>query len=330
MDPNDVPALDLKQLSYFITLAEHGSISSAAAILGLAQPSLSENITRLERKLEVQLIVRGPRGVHLTEAGFALARHGREIVESAALAISDIRQLGGEARGRVSIAFPPSLSLLLSVPLAETIQNERPLIKLHIAEALSGHVIDWLNSDKLDIGCAYEANDSAGLLFQPLLEEQLFLVAAHDNWPTMIVSADAGQPSIAGLALQELPLVLPSASHGARKVVERFCRTEHIHLNVAMEIDSLPQIISMVERASAYTILPHAAVMSKVADGNLALIPIVEPIMSRTAYLVRKRSRSISTASKVVEDSVKIILAEMVGRFNLKATLCYAPPIAGK
>jgi len=319
----DLPALDLKQLSYFIVLAEQGSISSAAATLGLAQPSLSESITRLERKLEVQLVVRGTRGVQLTEAGHALSHRGREVLASAALAISEIRQLGGEARGPVSVALPPSLGLLLSVPLAETIQLEHPQIRLHIAEGMSGHVLEWLASGKLDFGCAYEISDSSVFSFRPFIEEQMFLVTAPDNMPNVVEYRADGTPFITGEALQQLPLVSPSPSHGVRKIIERCCRLENLHLNVIMEIDSLAPMISMVERASAYTILPNSAVMKKVNEGTLSLVDIVDPVMSRTAYLVRKRSKAISTASRVVEENLLAIIDEMIRRFELRATHCY-------
>lgn len=71
------PTVDLRQIYYFIALADHGSISAAAEALGMAQPSLSENMAKLERRLNVKLALRAARGVELTEAGRALAARGR-------------------------------------------------------------------------------------------------------------------------------------------------------------------------------------------------------------------------------------------------------------
>ena len=120
--------ISLKQLFYFVALTEHGSISTAASALNMAQPSLSEGIAKLEKQLQIQLVVRGPRGVQVTEAGAALARHGSEISKSVERMIEEIRQISGEPRGPVSVALPPSLSILVSVPLIETANNEHPLI----------------------------------------------------------------------------------------------------------------------------------------------------------------------------------------------------------
>ncbi|MGC4250257.1 MAG: LysR substrate-binding domain-containing protein [Sphingobium sp.] len=321
----DLPSLDLRQLYYFLTVVEQGSISAAASVLEIAQPSLSENLSRLERKLQVQLVIRTGRGIQLTEAGRLLSEHSRKIVNAAAQAVDEIQQVHGEARGTVSIGLPPSLGLLLSVPLAETIQNEFPHIRLRITEAMSGDILEWVVSERLDLGCAYEVHDSLPLSFHPLLTEQLFLVTASDNLPPGLDRDAAGIPAISGAALQSLPLALPSASHGARKVVERFARSRGLQLNVVLEIDSLPQIITMAARASAYTILPHAAVINEVAAGMLTLVRIVDPSMIRKAYLVRKRSRAISRASSSVEQAMKMILSEMIDRFQLEAAVSSPP-----
>lgn len=325
MDRSRLPPIDLRQLGYFIAVAEHGSISAAAAALGLAQPSLSEHLGRLEAKLEVSLIIRGPRGIQLTQAGLALANHGREILRVVDAAIDDVRHLGDDARGPVSIGFPPTLGLLLSVPLAETVQNDLPNVRLRVSEGLSGHIFEWINTDQLDLGCVYEIPDGAQLWVQPLLTEDLFLVTARDNWGGEIGPNGRAIEPITLAQIAPLPLVLPSRPHGAREVIERFAKASGVKLNIKLEIDSLPQIIAMVDRASGYAILPHAAVFAQVTAGNLALVRIIEPTIQRTAYLVRKRSHLVTRASVAVEKLMSTIIREMVDRHQLEARL----PTAG-
>lgn len=313
--------MDVRQLHYFVTLAEQGSISSAAAALHMAQPSLSENLARLEKKLGVQLVVRSGRGIILTEAGQLLAEHGRAIVAAAGRAVDAIRHAGEDARGPVSVGLPPSLGLLLSVPLAETVQSEYPDVRLRITEGMSGNIAEWVEEERIDLGYVYEVRDNHDLLFQPLLAEKLFLATAPDNVPDCVRNADTAAPTIRGEDLPSLPLALPASTHGARKVVERFARGAGISLDVVVEIDSLPQLITMATRASAYTILPHASVIDEVAAGTLRLFEIVEPTMTRTAYMLRKRSRPITRASQVVQDSIGLIVREMIERFDLDAAV---------
>lgn len=202
--------LSFRQLNYFLALADHGSISAAANALNMAQPSLSENIAKLEKQLDAQLAIRGARGVQLTEAGMALALRGREILKNFEEMVEEIRQISGEPRGPVSIGLPPSLSILLSVPLLETVHNEQPLIRLHIAEAMSGDIVEWIAADRLDLGCVYEVTEAAPLTFQPFLTEELFLVAAPDNWPGKLDADGVALEPITASRLAELPLVLTS------------------------------------------------------------------------------------------------------------------------
>lgn len=313
--------IDFRQLGYFLALAEHGTISAAAGALNMAQPSLSENIAKLEKRLDVQLAIRGVRGIQLTEAGIILARRGKEILQSVDGLIEEIRQTSSEPRGPISIGLPPSLSILLSVPLLETIHSELPNVRLHIAEAMSGDILDWISSERLDFGCAYEISDSHVFSCEPILTEELFLVTAPDNWDYPIGPDGVALEPITASQLQQLPLVLTSGAHGARKMQEKFARSIGIGLNVVAEIDSLPHIVEMVSRASAYTLLAHGAVINQVANGTLALVRIAEPTMRRTAYVVRKRTRAVSRASLVVEAYVKDIVRELVSRYNLQAAL---------
>lgn len=318
-DPQDV--LKLKQLSYFLTLAEYGSISAAANALNMAQPSLSENIAKLERQLDVKLAIRGSRGIQMTEAGMMLVNRGRDILDSVDHLVQDLRLLNGEPRGPVSVGFPPSLSLLLSVPLLETIQFEHQHIRLHIAEAMSGDILDWLANDRIDVGCVYEISDSSPYSFEPILTEELFLVAATDNWDDEFGPDGVARTPITAAQLENLPLVLTSPTHGARKLQEKFARAGGFTLNVVAAIDSLTHIVEMVSRASAYSILSHGAVIKEVAEGRLGLIRIAEPTIRRTAYMVRKRSRPVSNASAIVENTISTIIRELVERYDIQATL---------
>lgn len=313
--------LSVRQLSYFLALAEHGSISAAASAMNMAQPSLSENIAKLEKSLDLQLAIRGTRGIQMTEAGLLLAKRGGEILKSLDGLVEDLRHLSGEPRGPVSIGLPPSLSILLSVPLLETIHSEYPEIRLHIAEVMSGDILDWLDSGRVDVGCVYESYDSAPYSFEPLLTEELFLVTAPDNWPGEIGPDGVALEPIKATRLQELPLVLTSPTHGARKLQEKFARSIGVQLNVVAAIDSLLHIVEMVSRASAYTILSHGAVIREVAEGKLALVRIEEPTIRRTAYVVRKRSRAVTKACSVVESCLNTIIREMVDRYKIQAVL---------
>ncbi|WP_336813008.1 LysR family transcriptional regulator [Bosea sp. MMO-172] len=315
------PSVDLRQIRYFVTAAETGSISAAAAQLSLSQPSLSEMLGRLEDALAVQLMTRGNRGIQLTNAGRLFAERGRAIIASLDEAMAEVTRIGGEAKGPVVIGFPPSIALLLSVPLAETVQQELPDVKLRIAESMSGYVLNWVEEEHIDLGIVYQGLNCSHLDVKPLLKEELFLVTAPDNWPGAAEIEGPLLPPVEFSALSGIPLVLPSRLHGLRELVERYARAQNVALDVTMEVDALRHIVSIVSRASAHTILSQAAVMDEVLRGELKLVPIVNPRIERTAHVVRKPGREVSAASLAVERLLGAILGELIQRHHLIASL---------
>lgn len=321
------PTFNLRHISYFLAVAEYKSMSAAADALGLTQPSLSEAVLKLERHLDTKLAIRSPRGVELTEAGRILVQHGKQLLDRAETLVNDVQQTGGVAAGALTVALPPTIGLILSVPLAETVLTELPKVRLHVTEGMSRHILDQIENETAQIGCVYDIADSSRFVSQPLLTEDLFVITATDNWPGEIGPDGIALEPITLEALQSLPLVLPHNSHGARTIVERSAKASGGRLNVVSEIDALPHIIEMVQRASAYSILSQAAVLKQVEEGSLALVPIQGAKIQRTAYLVRKWSRPLSVSDQAVQATIISVMAEMIRRYGLSA-MAHTPDIA--
>lgn len=309
--------LNTRQLSYFVAVAEHGSISAAAASMSIAQPSMSENIAKLEKQLGVQLLLKGARGIQLTEVGKLMARRCVEILGDIDALVDEVQQLSVDPRGTALIGFTPSLGILLTVPLLETINAEYPDIRLGFSEGMSSDVVDWVLSERVEIGCVYNAHESAQLSTELLMTEEVFLVTAPDNWDDEFGPDGIALNPLPAVRLADLPLVTTSPSHGARLAQDKFAQSVGIKLNVIATIDSLPQIVDMVSRASAYTITSHGAVVKQVAEGKLGLVRIVDPSFIRTASLVRKRARPVSRASEIAEAYIKTIVREMIERYGI-------------
>ena len=103
--------MDLKQLEYFVHVAEMGSFTRAAAFLQVAQPALSRQVRTLEVELRQPLLDRNGRGVTLTEAGKRLLAHGRGILQQVERARQDLEDQRGAATGHLAVGLPPSLFL---------------------------------------------------------------------------------------------------------------------------------------------------------------------------------------------------------------------------
>ena len=302
--------MDIRHLRYFIAISEERSLSAASHRLGVAQPSLSQHVINLEEELGVVLIVRSPRGILLTEEGNKLVEHAREICRSMDRCVADMREQGGMIRGTVAFGLPPSISMVLSVPLAETVRIELPEVRLRAIESMSGFIRSWIADQSVDIGFLYDIDPKDHFRVTHILDEQLCFFAAPDNWP---LTTPPGAPvMLADLA--RLDLILPSPSHGLRKTIEKYARAQGIDLNVVIEMDAMTQIKELVARGSGHTIFSPAAAHDFVARGELVKSTITGPDISRPVYLVTNPEKAATNACRAVERLTLEVTRDLVRR----------------
>ena len=100
--------MNLKQMKYFVTIADEGSISAAARVLHISQPPLSQQLHLLEEELRARLFVRGSRSVTLTDAGRLFYQHAQNILDLSERAVKDLQQFENENRGSLRIGMVSS------------------------------------------------------------------------------------------------------------------------------------------------------------------------------------------------------------------------------
>ena len=302
--------MDLRQLRYFVAIAEEGSLSAAAQRVNVAQPSLSQHIIGVEKDLGVTLFNRSPRGMTLTQSGEILLAHARDILGAMDTAVEAVKQSGSEPQGDVTFGLPSSIAMVLSVPLAETVRLELPKVKFRAIDAMSGFIKTWLEDQSIDVGMLYDLNSVRHMNHVELMTEELHFFSAPDAWP---FSTRVGSP----VKVSDIPnaeLVLPSPHHGLRSMIDRFMKSQGVTLNVVTEMDGLGQIKTLVARGSGHTILAPAAAIDFVERGDLIMAPIIEPKLIRPGYLVRNPAKSMSRASQELERITLEVIKDLVSR----------------
>ncbi|MFY9512120.1 MAG: LysR substrate-binding domain-containing protein [Rubrivivax sp.] len=241
--------MDLKQIEYFVHVAELGSFTRAATVLRIAQPALSRQVRSLEVELRQPLFDRNGRGVTLTEAGKRLLAHGRGILQQVERARQDLEDQRGAASGRLAIGLPPSVSRSLTGPLVETFRQRFPKATLTMVEGLSTYVLEWLVLGRIDCAVVYNVTPTATVDLVPVLDEPLFLVSARGTAP-----AGIGRPlPLARLAEHEL--VMPSRPHSIRMLLETTLASSGLKPRIGLEIESVPAILDLVERNPLHAVL---------------------------------------------------------------------------
>lgn len=300
--------MDIKDLRHFLVIARSPSLTVAAQTIGVAQPSLSQLVKRMEDELGVTLLERMARGSRLTEEGRILSEHAVRVVEDFDRCIADMEDIAGHTRGSVVFGMPPSVSMVLSVPLVETVRLELSDVRIKIVEAISGYIVPWLDDGTVDVAVIYGLTNAGHLEATHILDERLYFYSAADAWP---FDTPPDQP-LPFSKLADVEMILPS--NGLRDTLREFEKQANTQLNVVIEMDAMSQIIELVARGSGYTIFSPAAAQNFVNRGELVRAEIVDPIPTRPVHLVRHTERVRTQASRAVETLTLQIARELVTR----------------
>ncbi len=302
--------VDIRHLKYFVAISEERSLSAASQRLGVAQPSLSQHVIRLEDELGVSLMVRSPRGIVLTDEGQLLVRHAREISRSLDACVTEMKEASGTVRGPVAFGLPPSVSMVMSVPLAETVRVDLPEVRLQAIESMSGYIKTWLEDGTVDLAFLYDLDRKEHFHARHILDERLCFFSAPDAWP---LDTPPGQP-VAVADIVGLDLILPSPGHGLTRTITRHTTARGLALNVVIEMDAMTQIKELVARGSGYTVFAPAAAHDFVGRGELVKSPIIDPAITRPVLLVTNPSRAQSRAARAVIDLTVTVARDLVRR----------------
>lgn len=176
--------MDLRQLRYFVAVAEEGHITRAAERLGMQQPPLSQQIKAIEHELGAQLFRRKPRGVELTQSGRVLLDQARAVLERLDHALLMTQRTARGEQGRLCVGVAPTAPFHPFVPqVVRAFRDAYPLVSVSFEECLSGPAVELLRGERIDVAfLRAPVADPHGLTVHPLLEEPMVvaLAASHE------------------------------------------------------------------------------------------------------------------------------------------------------
>lgn len=301
--------MDIRQLRYFVAIVEQGSFSRAANLLHVAQPALSLHVRNMEVDLGTRLLFRSPKGVVPTEAGAILLRNARMILSQLAVAEEEVRGHQADPSGEVRLGLPGTIGEVLSVPLIRASHQRYPNIRLRIAEAMSGFVLDWMREARIDLAVLYREVSEAGLESVRLLDEELVFFAPPDLAPGIDLPAPGA--SVALQALRGVPMILPGTAHGLRDLLTRYAIAADMRFEAVIEVDSYHSIKELVLSGFGCSILPGHAVHKEIAQGTLRAWSIREPEVLRSVWLAHATNRPMSNAVSAIQALACDILQDL-------------------
>lgn len=293
--------IDLKQLRYFIHVAEFGSFTKAAHHLDVAQPILSRQIRKLETTLGKSLLIRNGRGVSLTDSGHILLQYSREILTLVGHIYEELVQ--GSLSGHISIGIPPTLSRLMSVSLTKQFHSAMPEARLVITEAMTSTIEDRIITGRLDMGLLYNTNRSQELDLQVLAKENLYLIA-----PKEYQFGNKTQLQLKDVA--DLPLILPSYPNTFRKLIEVEMTKIGLKPNVILEMNSIHTIIELIVEGIGCGLLSHKILNTLREEDRNKLNAICIPSLESRLYLATSNKRMITKTQTTMLQIIHSLINE--------------------
>jgi DNA-binding transcriptional LysR family regulator len=286
--------LTLQQLEYFLAAYRHGSFSGAAQELHLAQPSLSEQVRRLEAELGVALFARAGRGLTPTEAGETLRPHAERTLaaaEEARESVVAVRELRG---GIATFGTWGTARYYPGTDIVAAFRRRHPEVRVRLIGQNSFEVVEAVRRGEIEAGMVALPIDDRGLDVQPIMRDEIVYASAEARRLRRPVT-------IEGLA--EAPLILSDASWGTddptRRQLAELAQRAGVAIEPQIDVEDVEAAIELATRGMGDTIVARGMLLAlgRRVPRKLGWVPFAEPIYDQFAFIARHGAR-LSPASR--------------------------------
>ncbi len=286
--------MDIRQLKYFVTLAEIGNFTAAAKQLNIAQPALSIAIKKLEASLELDLFHRNERKITLTHEGEVLLPHARRVLQQLNDTEIAMAELRGLEKGEVRLGVPSMLGSYFFPEILMGFKSQYPNLKLTMVEGGAQSIRKMLIDGELDLGVIINHNVPEALATEHLLTSQMVAVVGEDH-------PFAPQASIDFKTFFAQELVMFKKGYFHREFIDRVCDSQQLQPRISFETNLLPMILNIVRRDFAISALLE---MVTEHEHGVLPVPFEEPVYLDIAIAWRKQGY-LSLADRAFKEYVK-------------------------
>jgi DNA-binding transcriptional LysR family regulator len=292
--------VELHQLRYFVAVAERGHFTRAAAALGVAQPSVSKQIRRLESEIGDPLFDRTAGRVTLTDAGTVLLPWAKRVLADLDAARAEVAGLASLEGGRLSVGATPSISTVLLPPVLAEFHRAHPGVALSVHEAGSRDLVRLLEAGDLDLA----------LVVLPVPHDDLLATTAVLR-EDLVLAVPAAHPlakrrSVRVAELRGVPLVMFREGYDLRATTSAACEAAGFHPVFAVEGAEMDGVLRMAAAGIGVAVVPGIVVER---GGPLRAVRLTEPTLSRSIGLAhrrgRRRSRTADAFATLLQERFK-------------------------
>lgn len=297
--------MDLAKLQMFVKVAELGSLSKASAQYDMGASTLSRQMSAFEAEYKGRLFLRTGRGLVLTELGQKILPQARALLAEAECLAAEIRGSAGVPRGTVRLAVVPSMTAPLVAHIVLEARRRFPEVTLHVTEAFSGQIEEWLALGRVDLGFVLRPGANS-VTDKPLARSHLCVVGPSGDPLTAADEVDFS-------CLDGKSIVLPSQPSNFRSFLEQVARRNGVSFHVAAEIDSVAIMKEVVAAGVGYALLSASTVQQEVEQQRLNVARLINPRVSRQVYLSTTAQKSGDLATREICRLIRQVSEERLG-----------------
>lgn len=282
--------MEVHQLRYFCAVARHGTFTRASEVEHVAQPSLSQQIQKLEAELGARLFDRLPRSAKLTVFGKAFLPKAERILRELEEARTELRDMSGNDKGEVVVGIIPTIAAYLLPRLLNKFTVRHPLITIKIFEDITPVLLQRLHEGTIDLAVAALPMAGSELASVELFEEKFYAVLPDKH-------RLASHSSVSFPELNQEPFLLLKEGHCFRDSVIAACQKSRMSPSIVFESGQFATILAMVSAGMGVSAVPAMAVRPQ---PGCKFIPISGKHSTRTVGIVTLRHHYQSQAQRLL------------------------------
>jgi LysR family transcriptional regulator, transcription activator of glutamate synthase operon len=284
--------MELRHLTYFVTVAKHLNFSRAAEELHIAQPAISQQIHSLEKELGAPLFERIGRRVQLTDAGLALLPRAREILSAVEAARNEIRDRGALLKGTAKLGAPPTVSVNVLPTHLTAFEQRYPGIDVTLREAGTDSLLKYVEQGILDLAIVTTDVLPANIECVPFLEENYVVAVGLQH-------ALCGRESVTMAELANEAFILFPEGYKLREVTLNACHTAGFEPKVALDGGGTQTTLQFVAAGLGIAIIPELALQNAT---NICSLTVSDQILHRSLGIIWRKGQYLSPAARALRD----------------------------
>ncbi len=288
--------MEIRQLQYALQIAKEMNFSRAAEKLHIAQPSLSQQLSKLEKEIGVLLFQRNTNSVELTYAGGVFMEQAQKIVDHIEQLKQEMGDISQMRKGKLIVGSLPITGSHILPLVLPVFQSRYPEIEIVLVEETSANLEALTSSGQTDICLLSLPIDHSSLIYQTLIEEEICLAVPPQHHLTLLNNQN--NRSVHMSMLRDEPFILLKKGQGFRQITIDLCKSAGFEPRMVFESSNIETVQSLVAAGMGIALVPRMVTRDLGLPSAPVYFSLAEPAPTRTLVIAYRKGRYLSKAAE--------------------------------